>query len=620
MPNLLLRNLLPLTVAALFVAAAVWAVSHETLPPADLTLCNGTEIKTIDPATVTDQPSGRVIDAIFEGLCRRDPSDLHPIPAVAERWEISDDLRVYTFYLRKNAVWSDGSPLTAEDFAYSFRRFLSPETAGEYAYQFWYVKNAKRYSTGAVEVGEPVEIELPRAPGVKNTVRGEVLYGVLKEIVAHGEDKKSYRVEIAGRMREFVKADVAAALEISPSAEPAAWILPSFATVGVRVDDPYKLTLTLEHPTPFFLDIITFYPLSPVNRRCLETHGSPAWTRPENCVVNGPFVMQSRRIRDRIRLVKNERYWNREIVKLNVVDVLAVEGVTTMLNMYLTGQSDWITDVPAPVAPQLMKTRPKEFDPAPILGTYFYRINTKHPGLDNPKVRRALAISLDRRTIVETVTRTGQVPALSFVPPGLAGYHSPSLGEENVAEAQRLLAEAGYTDGDGFPEIELLYNTHESHKAIAELIQDRWKRTLGIEIGLRNQEFAVSLETVRQGNYDLARAAWIGDYPDPNTFLDMFVTGNENNQTGWSNAEYDRLLSAAASEGDAAKRLAMLSEAETILLRELPIIPVYFYVSKDMVRPYVRGFHPNLRDEHPLWAISIDPQAKREYLELGSSR
>jgi oligopeptide transport system substrate-binding protein len=285
-----------------------------------------------------------------------------------------------------------------------------------------------------------------------------------------------------------------------------------------------------------------------------------------------------------------------------------------MLNLLLTGEADWITDVPAPVAPLLMRDYPKQFDPAPILGVYFYRFNVKRPPLDNPKVRRALTMTIDRRAIVDTVTRSGQVPALSLVPPGMPGYESAECAPEDAAEARRLLAEAGYPEGRGFPPIEILYNTQDTHKSIAELIQDRWKRTLGIEVGLRNQEWGVYLDTVRQEKYDVARASWIGDYTDPNTFLDMFMTDNENNQTGWGDAEYDRLVEQAAAEGDAAKRMRLLHDAEAILMRELPIAPIYFYVSKDMVRPYVKGFHENLRDEHPLWALSVDPVEKRRFL------
>lgn len=611
------RRVLPFAIVVMLVGVAGWTFVREQLPPADLTFCNGTDIKTIDPATVTGMPEGRVVDALFEGLCRRDPQTLKPIPGIAKSWQISSDLKTYTFEIRENARWSNGNPITSADFIYSFQRFLLPETTAEYAYQLWYVKNAKRYTTMKPEVGEAVEVELPRADDVPNTMRGEILAGKLNKLETHdvevdGEKttRKIFEVEIGGAVRRFTNDDDLLAAD--SRLERCAWVMPSFELVGIKADGPYRLILTLENPTPFFLDIIAFYPLGAVNRQCLETHGSPGWTRTENLVSSGPFRMQFRRIRDRIRLVKNEHYWNRDAVKLNTVDVLAVEGGTTMLNMYLTGACDWITDVPAPAAPTLMRERPEQFHPKPILGTYFYRFNVRRKPFDDSRVRRALSLALDRREIVEKVTRTGQVPALSLTPPGLAGYEPPTTSPENIDEAKRLLAEAGFPEGRGFPSFDILYNTQDTHKAIAELIQDRWKHTLGLNVKLRNLEWGTFLDTVRLGEYDVARASWIGDYADPNTFLDMFETGNENNQTGWGNADYDKLIGAAASEPDAAKRFKALGDAEKILMTELPIAPIYFYVSKDMVQPYVKGFYHNLRDEHPLWALSIDEDEKRK--------
>jgi oligopeptide transport system substrate-binding protein len=607
------RRIVPWIFVGLLFGAAGWALSQGTLPPADFTFCNGTELKTIDPATVTGIPEGRVIAAIYEPLFRRDPKSLTPIPGVAESWEKSDDLRTYTFQLRADAKWSDGSPLTAEDFRYSFRRFLAPETQGEYAYQLWYVKNAARYSKQKPVAGERVEVELPRAVGVSNTIRGALIEGILQGIDESGPTKV-YRVEVAGRLRKF------AVEPPTPDVEHCAFVLPHFESVGVRVESPRRLILELENPTPFFLDILAFYPLSPVHRESIEKYGAPQWTRPEHLVCNGAFRIESRRIRDRIRLVKNEHYWNRDAVKLRVVDVLAVEGATTMLNMYLTGEADWITDVPTPIAPLLMKERSEEFTPTEMLGTYFYRFNTRHKPFDDPRVRRALTIAIHRKQIVETVARMGQKPAFSLVPPGMEGYDPAECHPEDVVEAKRLLAEAGFPEGRGFPKFEILYNTQEAHKAIAELIQDQWKRNLGVDVGLRNQEWGAYQDTVRMFGYDVARASWIGDYTDPNTFLDMFLTNGENNQTGWSNEKYDALVKAAAAEPDATKRLKMLRDAEVILADALPIMPIYFYVSRDMVRSYVKGFHHNVRDEHPLWAVSIDVDEKRRVLAEGAGR
>jgi len=592
-----------------------WTFTIGQLPPADFTFCNGTDIKTIDPATVTGQPEGRVVDALFEGLCRRHPETLKPVSGIAERWDISPDQKTYTFHLRKNARWSDGSEITSADLLYSMHRFLHPETGAEYASQLWYVKNAKRYTTMKPEVGETVEVELPRAAGVKNTVHGEILLGTLRKIETRQvveKDKKVdvrvFDVEIGGKVRRFCSHNQIALPD--SGIELNAWLTPSFELVGIKSDDPHRLTLTLDNPTPYFLDVLAFYIFGTVNKRCLETHGFPEWTLARNLVSSGPFRMEFRRIRDRIRLAKNEHYWNRDAVRVNTVDVLAVEGSATMLNMYLTGACDWVTDVPAAAAPVLLKQRPKEFEPKPILATYFYRFNVRRPQFADSRVRRALTISIDRHTIVENITKTGQVPAYSLVPPGIAGYEPSEVEHENIAEAKRLLAEAGYPGGSGFPKFEILFNEQESHKLIAEFIQDRWKRELGINVGLKSLEWGSYLDTVRKGSYDMARAGWGGDYADPNTFLDLFITDNENNQTGWTDAEYDKLIAAAASEANAEKRFGIFRDAEKILMTELPIAPVYFNVSRDMVQTYVGGFYHNLRDEHPLWAISIDAEAK----------
>lgn len=599
----------------LLIAAAGWTFSLDRLPPADLTFCNGTDIKTIDPATVTGMPEGRVVSALFEGLCRRDPDTLKPIPGIAKSWEISSDGKTYTFHLRRDACWSDGAPITAADFVYSLQRFLLPETAAEYAYQLWYIKNAQRYTTMKPEIGEPVEVELPRREGIVNTVRGEILRGTMRkvetrQVVEKGEtvDKKVFEVEIDGRSRRFSSDDSSATS--ASGIERCAWVLPSFELVGIKSDDPHRLTITLENPTHYFLDIMSFYPYSVVDRRCIEKHGSPQWTWAENVVGSGAFRMQTRRIRDRIRLVKNETYWNRDAVRLDTIDVLAVDGGPTMLNMYLTGATDWITAVPAPAAPKIMELRPREYDPKPMSGTYFYRFNVRTKPFDDVRVRRALSMTIDRRDIVDKVTRTREDPAYSIVPPGIESYEPARCDAENLAAAQKLLAEAGFPGGRDFPAFDILYNTQETHKAIAELMQSRWKESLGLNVGLRNLEWGTFLDTVRLGEYQTARASWIADYPDPISFLDMFQTGNENNQTGWGNKRYDELIESAAREADAAKRMRILHDAEEILMREVPIAPIYFYRSKDMVQTYVKGFYHNLRDEHPLWALSVDQEAK----------
>jgi oligopeptide transport system substrate-binding protein len=592
-------------------AAVGWAVLRVQLPPADFTFVNETEIKSLDPHNVTGEPEHRILQSIFEGLTRLDAKTLKPLPGVAESWDISPDKKVYAFHLRKDAVWSNGEPVTAHDFVYSGRRFLDPLTAAEYAYQAWYIKNARRYSMGAdgIGPGDSVEVELNERPaGALPFARGEIVYGKLTRVEVDEKDH-IFVVDVDGHERKFRVGDSG---DEAKGIEPCKQVLLDFHEVGVRAIDDHTLETTLENPTPYWLDLVIYHALLPVNQKCIETYGSPRWTDTENIVTNGAFRLAKRLIRDRIRLVKSNNYWDREDVKLGVIDALAIESQVTMFNLFETGKVDWITNPPAIVLRELLKPgRKREFvNPKPMMCTYYYMLNTKRKPLDDPRVRRALALAIDRSEITATALAAGEVPAFSLVPPGIPGYESPTLGKEDLAEAKRLLAEAGYPNGKGFPKLEILYNHDEAHETIAQLVRKQWERNLGINLDTRNEEWGSYLNTVRKFEYDVARRAWIGDYLDPNTFLDMMVTDGENNGTGWSNAEYDRLIAAARAESDETKRLELMQQSERILMDEMPIIPMYHYVAKNLVKPYVRGFYPNLLDDHPLRAIWIDREMK----------
>jgi oligopeptide transport system substrate-binding protein len=349
--------------------------------------------------------------------------------------------------------------------------------------------------------------------------------------------------------------------------------------------------------------LVAFYPLYPVCRENIEEHGSPEWTREGKLVSNGAFQLQLYRMRDRIRMVKSDTYWGRDKVQLNIVDALAVKGETTMLNLYMQGQTDWINTVPNTVVPELLKR--DDFHSAPMLTTYFYRLNVNHQALRDVGVRQALGAAINKQAICDAVLRAGQLPARSFVPPGLSGYQSSLCGEYDLEAARKLLADAGYPNGVGLPKIQIVYNTSDDHRAIAEVIQQEWSK-LGIRCELRNLEWGTFLDTLTNTKFDVARSAWVGDYPDPNTFLDMFVTNGPNNQTNWSNAEYDKLIEEAKYlSGD--ERMAVLTKAERILMDELPIIPIYFYVSKNMVNPKVKGFYNSIQDLHPIEILSVEP-------------
>ena len=649
----MVRKFFPLLILLGLLGAVVWAVSMGTLPRADFVFNNGAEIKTMDPAQATGSPEGRVINALFEGLLRSmpagEPDELGRIPmkpvarGMADRFTVSTDGTVYRFHIREDARWTNGDPVTATDFAWSWMRFLHPETASEYNYQLFYVRGAEKFNTVQLAVGDKVEVELADRKTPELFPRGTIRRGILRDLILPAADtadrdnqevEAAYDVEAISGKAIFIvefqnESSSTAATETIAYAvsadgslagidelkqtytgnfplsdiQPCKHVLYDFKEVGIRVLSPQDLEVTLNSATAFFPELVAFYPLHPVHRGCVEQYGARRFTKAEHIVSNGPFRLIERRIRDRIRLTKNEQYWNAAEVELESIDVMSIQSETTSLNMYLTGQLDWDTTPPNTMIPILKKR--DDFVSTPFLASYFYRVNTEKPPLNNPFVRRALNLAIDKRSIVDNVVKGGQSPASSFVPPGMNGYEGYRGSGHNVKLARQLLAKAGYPNGKGLPQIEILYNTADSHRDIAEVIQQDWKKNLGINVVLRNLEWGSFLDSLRTGDYMVARSGWIGDYPDPNTFLDMFVTGGPNNQTNWGNTKYDNNIKLAKSEPDPAVRMQLFVEAETILMEEQAIMPIYFYVSKNMVQPRIEGFHANLQDIHPLHLIKI---------------
>src|SRR4051794_33556794 len=317
--------------------AVGWAVRSGQLPPADFSFGNESEIASVDPALTTGIPESRIVYSLFEGLCRPRPDNSLPEAGVAEKWEISDDGLVYTFHLRKNALWSNGDPVTAHDFHYSLRRLLDPLTASRYSYQAWYIVNAKRYTMGGSQLiaGEPVEVELTPPANVANTVRGQLLRGKLVRAEISEAEKKDestagrnrvYVVEIDGKERRFQAASKDYPLK--SGSERCRQVLLDFREVGVKVIDDRTIQIRLADRTPYFLDLIAFHCFAPVNQKCLEQYGSPDWTHPNHIVTNGAFDLVTRRLRDRIRLKRRDTYWDREHVRLNIVDALSVDDRT----------------------------------------------------------------------------------------------------------------------------------------------------------------------------------------------------------------------------------------------------------------------------------------------------
>jgi oligopeptide transport system substrate-binding protein len=417
------------------------------------------------------------------------------------------------------------------------------------------------------------------------------------------------------------------------TAAPYAGLLANVAGFSAR--DERTFEVVFRSPIPYFLHLTSFHPLFPVHRGTIEAARerfpetwNVAWMRPGMLVTNGAYVLTGRRINDRVRLAKNPRYWDADAVHVRTIDVLALDHLGTLLNLYLTGEVDWIERVPPHAAPRL-RGRP-DFHVTPALGTYFYRVNTTRPPLDDPRVRRALALAIDRRAICESITRRGERPAWSFSPPGLAGYAPPELEHAprsadaaddarafaaDCARARELLHVAGHgKTGERLRRIELHYNTSELHRDVAEVVADGWRAHLGLDVAFTNEESKVYIETQRALGYDVSRSSWFADYPDASSFLEVFLSGGENNRTGWSNARYDELVRGAASERDADARFAALEEAERILLEELPILPVYGYVTQNLVNPRLTGFHENALDEHcpKTWRLSPGPTEASE--------
>ena len=385
----------------------------------------------------------------------------------------------------------------------------------------------------------------------------------------------------------------------------------NFDEVGAKAINDFTLRIELNSPTPYFLYLIQHYSWFPVHIPTVEKYGpiyerGNVWTLPKNFVGNGPFVLSEWRLNQVVIVRKSPTYWDAEKVRLKQIYFYAIESDDTEERAFRSGQLHVTTTVPLTKIDVYKKNHPDQLRIDPYLGIYFYRMNVTKPPLNDKRVRKALAMAIDREAIVKLI-RGGQLPAYNFTP-DTAGYSSKAHITYDVAAAKKLLAEAGYPDGKGLPPIDILFNTLEAHRTIAEAIQQMWQKNLNVEARLANQEWKVYLDSQRQLNYQVCRAAWIGDYPDPNTFMDMWLTGGGNNQTGWSNSRYDQLIKDANSTGDQAKRYELFQEAEAILMDELPVLPIYFYTHVYFKQPSVKGWYPNILDEHPYKYVYLEPE------------
>jgi oligopeptide transport system substrate-binding protein len=375
--------------------------------------------------------------------------------------------------------------------------------------------------------------------------------------------------------------------------------------VGIQAVDDHTFRVLLIEPAPFFLDLCAYPTFAVVPRAAIEKHGD-RWLMHRPLPVSGAYQLEYWRLNDKIRLRKNPQYWDAKNTSSEIVDLIPCASPTTALNLYQTGAADIVWDkelIPSDLLDVLVQ-RP-DFHRYDYLATYFFRFNVTRKPFDDARVRRALAMAIDKQRLVEKITRAGEKVASHQVPPGVADYTSPPGLDYNPDGARRLLAEAGYPGGAGFPPCQYVYNTQKSHEKIAVELQDMWRKTLGIKVDLRALEWKVFLAEQKQVNFDLSRSSWIGDYNDANTFLDMFTSGNDNNRTGWRNERYDDLLRRANAELDKHRRRALLQEAEGLLIREeAPIVPLYFYQGLEYFdKNKIEGIFPNILAEHPIRAI-----------------
>jgi oligopeptide transport system substrate-binding protein len=504
--------------------------------PTQITLVFGSEPNTIDPALNSAVDAAIYLGHAFEGLYKYEDNGqgrAQAVPGQAaqapQKTVNPDGTVVYVYTLRDNLKWSDGKVLTAADFVYSWQRLVDPSTAADYSYMIDMVKNAN-------------------------------------EIMAGEKDKSE---------------------------------------LGIRAVNDKTLELTLTYDCPFFDEIACFPATFPVREDVIESAGDQWTFSPSTYISNGPYRMKEWVHNSYLLFEKNPNYYAPVADGPDNIRFALMDDDNSILAGFKSGELDFIENVPVDEIPSLLASG--ELKIADYLGTYFVSINTQRAPFTDPQVRKAFTLAIDRDYIVNQITRTGQKPASGFVPAGMADatagsdfrqtggdYYSidPADYQNNAAEAKRLLAEAGYPNGAGFPVVEYIYNTNDAHRAIAEALQDMWRTVLGVNVTLSNQDWAVFLDTRKNGDYSIARDGWIGDYNDPINFLDMFITGGGNNNSQYKNPEFDRLIAGAKGTAVQADRMRYLHQAEDLLVgADYAVGPIYFYTQMYMINPALSGMY-----------------------------
>ncbi|HFQ8925507.1 TPA: oligopeptide ABC transporter substrate-binding protein OppA [Citrobacter freundii] len=517
--SLVAAGILTALVAGNVATAAVVPAGVQLADKQTLVRNNGSEVQSLDPHKIEGVPESNINRDLFEGLLISDV-DGKPSPGVAEKWE-NKDFKVWTFHLRKDAKWSDGTPVTAQDFVYSWQRLANPNTASPYASYLQY--------------GHIVNID---------------------DIIA---GKKP------------------------------------ITDLGVKALDDHTFEVTLSEPVPYFYKLLVHSSVSPVPRAAVEKFGEK-WTQPANIITNGAYKLKDWVVNERIVLERNTNYWDNAKTVINQVTYLPISSEVTDVNRYRSGEIDMTyNNMPIELFQKLKKEIPNEVHVDPYLCTYYYEINNQKAPFNDVRVRTALKLALDRDIIVNKVKNQGDLPAYSFTPPYTDGAKlvEPEWfkwsQEKRNEEAKKLLAEAGYTAEKPLT-FDLLYNTSDLHKKLAIAAASIWKKNLGANVKLENQEWKTFLDTRHQGNYDVSRAGWCADYNEPTSFLNMVLSDSSNNTVHYKSPAFDKLIADTLKVTDEAQRSELYSKAEQQLDKDSAIVPVYYYVNARLVKPWVGGY------------------------------
>ncbi|MEP6944372.1 MAG: peptide ABC transporter substrate-binding protein [Acidobacteriota bacterium] len=591
---------------------------------------SGGEIESLDPPITNSQPDARILISLFDGLVEYHPKTMEPIPAIAESWETSPDGTEYLFHLRKNAKFSNGDPIAANDFVYSFRRGFTPELASRNAYLGYYIKYSEAFNAGRSFVKDPSgQFVLKKDLAEKKPHEPSPAPGASSDGSDHfGPDSEFHRY-IDGPERLTVptdKKELAAAADKDPKLKAAIQgkqFVPVMAEdIGVEAVDDYTLRLKLYQPAPFFLGLLAHQFFRVVPQKVIEKYGNN-WTRIENIVTSGAFKLAVHRPYDVLTVVRDPNNWDAANVKLDGIEFYPLDEQTTMMNLYKAGSVDALYNHTVPAAWfDTIKQYTAEYSLQPEVADEFYVINVKKPPMNNVKIRQAFALAIDRISLAEF--RKTLKPLIDMTPEGVFPkyetardkVYSEELAKQGSSladwkarvfepeKARKLLSEAGFPvikNGDNyscpsFPvdKTSITYNTAESNKSVAEFVQAQWKQNLGITVPLKNMEFRTFLPLLNKVDYDgIARRGWVGDYMDPYTFLSLYYSESNEGATGWWDPKFDKMLDDANKTTDPQKRFETLAHAEFYIMQQQIIIPLGTNTTSWMKKPYIKGFYPN---------------------------